>query len=145
MEHGDMWREMRKRLSDMAETVDEAVRKVPPFSSFARPGYPPVNVYEAEEELIVRAEVPGVPKESLNVNLKGGALVIEGKEDRSEYEGYECVCKERGAGEFSREISLPETVDAEAEPAASVENGVLTIRLKLKPREEGTTVRVEVS
>jgi len=144
MEQRDVWQEMRKHLSDMAETVDSALRKVPPFSTFARSECPPVNIYESADAVVVVAEVPGVLKENLSVALKQGSLAVQGKEDRRRYEGYNCVCKERSPGELSRRIVLPPSVDLEAEPAASLENGLLTVRLKKKPIEEGKTIRIDV-
>lgn len=144
MEQRDMWQEMRRHFSDMADAIDKAVRKVPPFSRLMKAEHPPVNIYGTEEELIVRVEVPGVPKEDLGVSLTERALVIEGKQDRSQYEGCTPVCEECGAAEFSREIALPQAIDEEVEPTASLENGVLTIRLKKRPPEEGKAVHVEV-
>jgi HSP20 family protein len=144
MEQRDVWHEMRKHVSDMAETVDTALRKIPPFSTFARPNYPPVNIYEAEDAFIVVAEVPGVPKENLGVSLKQGALSIQGKEDRSPIEGHVCVSRERGPAEFSRQIFLPQTVDLDADPVANLDKGILTVRLKKTPPQPGKTVSVQV-
>lgn len=145
MEHRDTWQEMRKRLSDMAEQIDSALRRVPPFSAFRRVGCPPINVYETDTEFIVQAEVPGVAQENLQVTAKDGVLVIEGREDRSEYEGRACLCEERREAEFRREIDLPDGVDLEAEPGATVSNGLLTVRLKRGRPREGKTIRVEVT
>ena len=143
MGQGDLWQHMREHLSDMGRAVDEALRSVPPFGRFLRGERPPVNIYETNEALIVRAELPGVRKEDLDVRLKEGALLIEGTEDRSEYDSYTCLGRERGAGKFSRELALPEDVDEEAEPAASLQDGVLTIRLQKKPRQRGRAIEVE--
>ncbi len=145
MDSGHVWQEMRQHFSEMAETLDNAMRRLPPFSMVSRPGYPPVNVYRTDEEVIVRADVPGVPQESLLLNLMERALVIEGREDRSRFEDYECLCAERGPGEFRREVPLPEGVDAEAQPVASLEGGVLTVRLPRRPIQRGRTVHVKVA
>ncbi|MHC4591255.1 MAG: Hsp20/alpha crystallin family protein [Planctomycetota bacterium] len=145
MEHRDTWQEMRKHLSDMAAQIDNALRKVPPFSAFRRAGCPPVNLYETDTEFIVQAEVPGVAQEALQVTVKDGALVIEGREDRREYESCACLCEERREAEFRREIDLPDGVDLEAEPGATVSNGLLTVRLKRGRPKEGKTIRVEVT
>jgi len=144
MEQRDVWQEMRKHVSDMADTVDGALRKIPPFSTFARPNYPPVNIYEAEDAFIVVAEVPGVLKDSLSVSMRQGALSIRGKEDRSAIEGHVCVSRERGPAEFDRQIFLPQTVDLEADPVANLDSGILTVRLKKKPPQPGKTISVQV-
>jgi HSP20 family protein len=124
--------------------MDTALRKVPPFSSFMRGEHPPVNVYETDAELVVRAEVPGVAREDLCVTLKPGTLVIEGKQDAGQWQAYTCRCQERALGDFCREIALPVELEEGAEPAASLENGVLTVRLRKTGRQEGRTIEVEV-
>ncbi len=144
MEQRDVWQEMRRHLSDMADTMDGALRRIPPFSAFARVDYPPVNIYEAEDAFVVIAEVPGVPKEALSVSLKQGALHIQGKEDRTRVEGQVCVNRERGPAEFSRQIFLPQSVDLDAEPTASLDSGLLTVRLRKKPPQPGKTIPVDV-
>jgi HSP20 family protein len=135
MQHRDMWDDIARQLSDAAEGLDRAVRRFPPFSALGR-DYPPVNVYETDTEVLVRAAVPGIPRGSLELVMQMGRLTIAGKEDRSAYEGYKAVTVERGPAEFSREIVLPDSVDPEAEPAAVLQDGVLTVRVpKLAPKQ----------
>ncbi|MHC4480295.1 MAG: Hsp20/alpha crystallin family protein [Planctomycetota bacterium] len=143
MEQCDAWQEMRKHLSDMAETIDGALRKVPPFRTFARPERPAVNLYELPEEFVVQAEVPGVGKDELSVSQRGRHLVIEGAEDRTRYQDCRCLLDERGPAEFSRELLLPEGADLEAEPAAAVEDGLLTVRIKRSAPQQGKAIRVQ--
>jgi len=145
MEQGDMWQEVRRHLADMAETIDKAVRKVPPFSGLAKAGRPAVNVYATPQELIIQAEVPGVRPEELDVKLREGFLTIEGREDRSAYADCEVLRAERGEPEFRREISLPLPVSEEAEPAATFQNGLLTVRLARRPAEQGKAIRIRVA
>ena len=140
MEQRDMWKEMRRHFSDMAETIDGAVRKVSPFS---RSGSPPINVYETPADFIVRAEVPGVKKGDLTAKVQGRSLLIEGCEDRSEFDEYECVCRERGKVDFSREVPLPDTADIDAEPAASLADGILTVRIAKAAPAEGRSIDIE--
>ncbi len=141
MEQRDMWQDMRKHLSEVAETIDGAVRKVSPFS---RPGHPPINVYETPDEFVVRAETPGVTREALTVKIQGRSLLIEGREDRSEFAGCECVCRERGKDEFSREVPLPDTADVESEPAAALADGILTVRIRKVPGQTERSVDIKV-
>ena len=144
MEQRDMWQEMRKHFADMADAIDRAVRKIPPFSGLVRAERPSVNVYETDAEIVVQAEVPGVPRENLGVSLQGGVLTIRGKEDRTTFEEARAICQERGPAEFCREVALPASVDEEAEPQAALENGLLTIRLKKTPPAEAKAIDVEV-
>ncbi len=144
MEQRDMWQEMRKHFADMADAIDRAVRKVPPFSGLVRAERPAVNVYETDREVVVQAEVPGVSRESLGVSLQHGVLTIHGKEDRAQFEGLRAVVQERGPAEFCREVTLPPSADQEAEPEAALDNGLLTVRLKKIAPPEARTIDVKV-
>jgi len=144
MRQRDLWQEMTKHLSEMKDAMDSAMRKMPPLRMFAGAECPPVNVYESDREVVVRAAVPGVPKESLSVNLKGGALIIEGGAQAVDLEDHTCTSKEYDVGEFSRAIVLPADVDHEAEISAVLDSGILTVRLPKLARETGRTIQVDV-
>ena len=144
MEDRDTWRQMRKHLSNMAQTIDSAVRKVSPFGG-AGPRRPLVDVCEGEDEIIVYAEVAGVPGDALSVTLKQGVLTIAGREDRTACEGCTYVVNERGPAEFSRDLALPPGADPEAEPVASLSDGLLTVRIPRRPPAEGRTIHVDVA
>ncbi len=107
-----------------------------PFSSRV---YPAVNVTEEGDNLYVRAELPGVKPESLEISMVEGRLVIRG-ERKVEAEKPEASYhrREREAGFFRRTIVLP-TMVASDKVSASMNNGVLTITLaraeEAKPRK----------
>ena len=88
---------------------------------------PTIDVSETEKELIVKAEVPGMDKEDIGINLSDGLLTIKGEkrhETKEEHEDYHCV--ERRYGSFSRTMRLP--VDVETDKVdATYKDGVLTI------------------
>ncbi|MCE5279341.1 MAG: Hsp20/alpha crystallin family protein [Planctomycetaceae bacterium] len=90
--------------------------------------YPPVNVYNGRDDMIVECEMSGVKREDVDISITGETLVIKGvkkapAEDEVKYQ--RC---ERGSGDFSRTIVLPDRVDAE-KVEASLVNGLLTVRL----------------
>jgi HSP20 family protein len=99
--------------------------------------YPPVNVFNEGEDFVVVAELPGVRKEDLDVQVRGDTLRIKGKKTV----GYEPKAsvhrREREAGEFDRTLTLPAQLDA-AKVAAEYRDGVLTVRL---PRAESERPR----
>ena len=142
MDEGDTWQQMRRHLRNMADTVDGAVRKVSPFG--AGRTRPLVDVCETEREVVVYAEVAGVPREALSVTLKPGVLTIAGKEDRPDCACCESLTRERGPAEFSRDVALPDCVEPEAEPAAALTDGLLTVRVAKRPPAAGKTIRVDV-
>lgn len=90
---------------------------------------PPVEVVERDGQLVVRAEVPGLSKDQLNVEFEDGQLVISGerRQEREERRGG-AYRNERIYGTFYRSIPLPEGVDPEQAKAA-FKNGVLEITM----------------
>ncbi|HUL69992.1 MAG TPA: Hsp20/alpha crystallin family protein [Gemmatimonadales bacterium] len=93
---------------------------------------PALDLVETEKEYVIRLEVPGIPKENLDVNLEGEILTVTGhKEKVAKDKGENYLWEEREAGKFMRAIRLPKPVEAAKIEAAAVE-GVLTIHLPKK-------------
>jgi HSP20 family protein len=96
---------------------------------------PRIDVFQREGQLIVRADVPGVRKEDVNVELTDDGLVIEGERkaeqnvDEAGVHRVECTY-----GSFQRVIPVPEGIDV-AQAKASFENGVLEVTVPL-PKEQ---------
>jgi HSP20 family protein len=106
-------------------------------SSFAMPQVwaPRIEAFQRGDEFVVRAELPGLKKDDVRVNVTDNSLVIEG-ERRDEFENThgDVYHSERSYGSFYREIRLPEgTITDKAE--ASFKNGVLEVKLQAPPRE----------
>jgi|SRR6478609_4576169 len=100
---------------------------------------PPVDVYEDEQSLILKLEVPGVNEEDLNVSVENDTLTVQGErkfEKEEKEENFHRI--ERRYGSFTRTFKLPNTVDAEKVDAA-YEKGILKItlakRAEAKPRQ----------
>jgi HSP20 family protein len=90
---------------------------------------PAFDVSETEKELIVEAEISGMDKKDIKINLSNGVLTIQGEkkhEKKEENENYHCV--ERRYGTFSRTMRLPVEVDPE-KVDATYKNGLLTVTL----------------
>lgn len=91
--------------------------------------YPPLNIYEEPDRLIVTAELPGIKVEDLDLSIEGDTLTLQGKRDNRQSEpGMSYHRREIESGSFSRAIALPVKVDAE-HVAAKLNNGVLTVTL----------------
>jgi HSP20 family protein len=96
---------------------------------------PSVDVIDREEEVVVRAEIPGVDKENLEVSLSDDRLTIKGttRQEKEEKEAGEYTRREMSRGSFTRVVALPANVDGE-KAKASFKDGVLEMTLpKLKP------------
>lgn len=104
---------------------------------------PAVDVFESDNhEFVVKAELPDVKREDINVTFENGTLTLQG-ERRAEHDTSKDRFHriERQYGSFSRSFTLPATVDA-SRIAASYKDGVLTVRLP--QREEAKPKQIEV-
>ena len=105
---------------------------------------PQIETFRRGDQLVIRADVPGVRKEDLHVEVDDGVLTLSG-ERRSENEenrdGY--FRSERSYGQFQRAIPLPEGVDAE-QCRASFNDGVLEVTLPAPKEQERKTKRIEI-
>jgi HSP20 family protein len=134
------WRQTWGSLGDFERQVDrllESIRFPFPGVRLDRP-YPPVNVYELNDEFLITAELPGVAPESLELTVSGGILTLKG--ERSGPAGISddrFRRHERVWGAWQRSLSIPERV-AEERVSAEFNEGILKIRLpkavEIKPR-----------
>ena len=113
------------------------------FSDIDRSGWAPaIEMYEKDGKLMVCADLPGMSKDDVHVDVRDNVLTIEGErknEQRDEKGGW----SERSYGRFFRSISLPEGVSAET-AKASFKNGVLEIALDAPKRDKGGK-RIEIT
>jgi len=90
---------------------------------------PAVDVKESDSSFILTADIPGLTKKDVKVNITDNALIISGERNiTDEKESGNYHYRERRVGAFSRTFNLPETVKEE-EVSASFKNGLLTITL----------------
>jgi HSP20 family protein len=102
--------------------------------------FPSINLYDDGNAYLLRAELPGVTKESLNVTVKGDQLMLEGERViRVANASYHR--REREGGKFSRTVTLPEAVDGER-IEASYKNGVLEVRLPRIPKAQPRRIEI---
>jgi len=104
---------------------------------------PKVDMVDNEEEVLVRAELPGVDKKDLDVNISGRMLTIKGETKREEKEQKgEYYRSEISRGSFSRTLQLPAEVD-EKTVKASFMNGMLEVHLPKTQKLEKQKITVE--
>jgi HSP20 family protein len=109
-----------------------------------RPWSPAVDIFETEDELVLKADVPEVNLEDIDVHVENQTLTLSGerkftREDNGK--GYHRI--ERGYGQFKRSFSVPTSVDTE-KVAADYHNGVLTVKLPKKAAAKPRQVKIEV-
>jgi HSP20 family protein len=108
-------------------------------------GTPRLDVYEQDGDLVVKADVPGVKKEELQVELEDGDLVIQG-ETRTESEVKEdrYYRMERRIGHFYRRLPLPYDVKPD-DVHATLNDGVLEVRIPKPPESRSEGKRIPVN
>jgi HSP20 family protein len=105
---------------------------------FARTAFPPLNLWEDDDNVFVEAELPGFNLDNLEIMVTGeNQLSLKGERKSCHVEGATWHRQERGCGEFQRELELPCIVDSD-QVTAEFKNGVLTVQLpkhkSVKPR-----------
>jgi len=111
----------------------------------ARPWTPSVDIAETENELTLKADVPGVKLEDITIEVENGTLSISGSrtfESEETRGGYHR--QERSYGAFHQAFVLPETVDLD-KVTAGCSNGVLTVVLPKKEMAKPRTIKIGVS
>lgn len=106
---------------------------------------PPVDIYQnGEHELVLKAELPDMAREDIDVAVDNGTLTIKGeKKFSTEVKEDQYHRIERRYGAFSRSFSLPPTVDP-ARVAAEYRNGVLTVKLPMREEAKPRQIKVDV-
>ena len=105
---------------------------------------PAVDIYETDDGLVVKAELPGVERDQIGVEVKGGVLTLRGErkhEKEIKEENYHRM--ERSYGAFVRSFAVPGTVDSD-KIAAKLKDGVLEVQLPKVEKAKPKQIKVDV-
>jgi HSP20 family protein len=107
---------------------------------------PPVDIYQnGDHELVLKAELPDMTREDIDVTVDKGTLTIKGEKKLSDEVKEEQFHRlERRYGTFSRSFSLPSTIDP-SRVGAEYKNGVLTVRLPMREEAKPRQIKVDVA
>jgi HSP20 family protein len=106
---------------------------------------PAVDIYEVEGALVLKAEVPDMRREDIDVSVENNTLTIRGErklDHEVKQESFHRI--ERAYGSFARSFSLPNTVDA-TKIGAEYKNGVLTVKLPVREEAKPRQINIEVA
>jgi HSP20 family protein len=106
---------------------------------------PAVDVVEEKDRFVLRADVPGVKPEDIDVNMENGVLTISGQryeESNDEVDGVRRI--ERLSGKFYRRFTLPETTNAD-DISAKCSNGILELLIPKQPAVKARRITVETA
>ena len=107
---------------------------------------PPVDIYENDKhEIVVKAEMPGMKREDIDLRVENNTLTLRGERRRdTEVKDEQFHRVERAYGVFARSFSLPTTVDT-GHVNAEYKDGVLTVTLPLREEAKPRQIQVQVS
>ncbi|MDA8214791.1 MAG: Hsp20/alpha crystallin family protein [Nitrospiraceae bacterium] len=143
-----------KELEDMRKDMDRLFEEFFSPITRRRRGWlkpemgvivPNIEMYDRKNEIVVKAELPGVAKEDIDLTITKDSLTLKGetkKEEEIKEENY--YAAEISYGSFTRTIALPAEVDSE-KAKASFKNGVLEVVLPKREEAKPKEIKIEVS
>ena len=123
-----------------------AIVRWDPFREFGAAWMPPVDIYTtADHQLVIKAEVPGMNKDDIDITVENFTLTVRGeKKTQQEVKDDQFHRVERSYGAFTRSFALPHTVDAN-NVQAEYKDGVLTITLPRREEAKPKQIKVNVA
>ncbi len=140
------FRNFRPFYGDFDKFFDEAAIAHSPAAAQAKgTWHPNVDVYETEGGYVLKAELPGVSKEDIKIDINDNVLTLKGEkkfEEKTEKDNYLRI--ERSYGSFTRTFALSDKVDSENIKAA-YKDGVLEVTLPKKEEAKPKEIKVEIN
>ena len=112
--------------------------------SFNKGAYPKVNVYEHDDKISIVAEIPGLDKKNVSVDVEDQILTISGDKHGFDDSGAKCITRELKQSSFKRSFNLGEHLDGE-DVSASFKDGMLSISVPKKEPEQPKKKFVKIS
>ena len=129
--------ELEAKPKQRVERLDETTR---PGTYFQ----PTVDIFETKDELVLVADMPGVPPDGVVVDLEGDELSIEGRVRSGEYDGLKPLYVEYGVGGYYRRFTVGEMIDRDG-IKAQMKNGVLVLKLPKAERARARRIAIEAA
>jgi len=133
---------------DVSKTFDEmdrffgAVNRPARFRNVPQGTFPTINAYDQENKTVVVAEIPGVDPDALEVTVVNDTVTLKGKRADGPEENQRVHRKERGTGNFSRTLTLPDAVNPDT-VQARYENGILRVTLEKAAEAKAKKIAVQ--
>jgi HSP20 family protein len=106
-------------------------------------GAPAADIYETQEHLVFKLDIPGYDPKNVNIQVEGDVLTVEAQRTRQETQQGHWLRQERTVDAMARSFVLPHTVDA-SKCEATAENGVLTLTLPKREEAKPRSISVKV-
>jgi HSP20 family protein len=106
---------------------------------------PAIDVVDRKDELLLRADLPGLTEKDIDITVQDGVLSVQGqRKEEKETKEEDYYCSERWSGSFYRSLTLPTGINAD-KISASFKNGVLEVHLPKTKQAEGKKVEVKAA
>lgn len=135
---------IRYQSVDPFQGIQDTINRLFTEPAANRPWVPAVDIRETDHELVLKADIPDMKLEDIDVRMENGTLTLKGErkfEQEEKQGGWHRV--ERSYGTFERVFTLPETVNPEG-TKAEYKNGVLTVTLPKKEIAKPRQIKVNV-
>ncbi|SRR5258706_3521717 len=104
---------------------------------------PALDLYDDKDNLVVKAEIPGIKKEEIEISLHDGVLTLSGeRREEKNHEGSDIHRSERFVGRFQRTLTLPAQVDVD-KVKATYQDGILKVTLPKSPTAKPKQIQVK--
>lgn len=135
---------LRSFRDELDEMFSPLLEQFPDFG--VRSFIPPINIKDDDDHLMVTADVPGMDKKDVDINVNGSVLTLRGLRKREDEEGDArgngWWRRESSYGAFIRRVTLPCDVDP-AKTDATMRDGVLTIRLAKAEKSKAMPIQIK--
>ena len=112
--------------------------------SFNKGAYPKVNVYEYDDKIGIVAEIPGLDKSNVSVEVEEDVLIISGDKHGFDSDGGKCITRELKQSAFTRSFNLGEYLDGD-NVSATFKDGMLSISIPKKEPEQPKKHSIKIS
>jgi HSP20 family protein len=141
------WNRLRN-LSNLQDQVNQLFESATPAqgdNSALTLWAPAVDIHETENEVVLKADIPGVNEKDIDVRVENNTLTVRGERSfNKEVKEDNYLRIERNYGSFSRSFGLPNTVNTEA-IKADYKNGVLTVEMPKRAESKPKQVKINVA
>ena len=137
-------------LTPFDKVFDELMSKTfPTFQedvgvSFNQGAYPKVNIYERDDKISILAEIPGLDKKNVSVDVEEQVLTIKGDKHGLSFGDGKCITRELKQSAFTRSFNLGEYLDG-TKVSAEFKDGILTVSIPKKEPEQPKKHSVKIS
>lgn len=137
--------ELNRLRNEINRLFEDPFGLLMPSTSFFEGWTPAVDIYDDRDKYVVKAELPGMKKEDINITVEGNTLTISGeRKEEEEHRERESYRAERFYGRFQRSLTLPARVDPN-KIQANYKDGVLTVTVPKSEEARPKQIQVKTS